>query len=94
MSTLFHGQSSVEHRFTVNNQFFIVNLKEKPLIALRWAEEHVSTSVNPQRSSNHYRYVALRQSRQSKVDLYQQRQEKENERKSLMCKIVDDETSK
>ena len=44
MFTLFHGQSSVERRFTVNKQFFIANLKEKPLIALRWVEEHMSAS--------------------------------------------------
>ena len=44
MFTLFHGQSSVERRFTVNKQFFIANLKEKPLTALRWVEEHMSAS--------------------------------------------------
>ena len=44
MSTLSHGQSSLEGGFTVNKQFSIENLKEKSLITLRWVADHMSAS--------------------------------------------------
>ena len=94
MSTLSHGQSSVERGFTVNKQLSIENLKEKSLIALRRVADHMSTSeetpeeVQITRDMFHYVKDA---SRKYKEDLYQQRHEKENERKSLKRKIVDDE---
>ena len=42
ISTLSHGQSSVERWFTVNKQFSIDNLKEKSLIALCRVADHMS----------------------------------------------------
>ena len=44
MSTLSHGQSSVEGGFTVNKQLSIENLKEKSLIALCRVADHMSAS--------------------------------------------------
>ena len=94
MSTLSHGQSSVGRGFTVNKQLSIENLTEKSLIALRRVADHMSTSEeNPEevqitRDMLHYVKDA---SRKYKEDLCQQRHEKENERKSLKRKIVDDE---
>ena len=44
MSTLSHGQSSVERGFTVNKQFSIENLNAKTLIALRRVADHMSAS--------------------------------------------------
>ena len=92
MSTLSHGQSSVERGFTLNKQFSIENLKS--LIALRRVTDHMSASeetpkdVQITRDMLHYVKDAIRK---FKEDLCQQRQEKENERKSLKRKIVDDE---
>ena len=60
MSTLSHGQSSVECGFTVNKQLSIENLKEKSLIALRWVADHMSASeeipeeVQITRDMSHY----------------------------------------
>ena len=90
MSTLPHGQSSVEPGFMVNKQFSIENLKEKSLIALHQVRDHMSASEEVQitREMLHYAKDA---SHKYKEDLCQQRQEKENERKSLKQKIVDDE---
>ena len=94
MSTLSHGQSSVECGFMVNKQFSIENLEEKSLTALRRVADHMSASeetpeeVQITRGMLHYVEDA---SRIYKGDLCQQRQEKENETKSLKRKIVDDE---
>ena len=47
MSTLPHGQSSVERGFMVNKQFSIENLKEISLIALHQVTDHISASEKP-----------------------------------------------
>ena len=92
--TFSHGQSSVECQFTINKQFSIENLKEKSLIALRRVTDHISASeeipkeVQITRDMLHYFKDAKRK---YKEELCQQRQEKENKRKSLKWKIVDDE---
>ena len=94
ISTLSHGQSSVEYWFTVNKQFSIDNLKEKSLFALCRVADHMSAweetpkEVQVTRDMLHYVRDA---SQKYKEDLYQQWQEKENERKSLKWKIVGDE---
>ena len=44
MSTLSHGQSSVERGFMANKQFSIENLKEKSLIGLCRVADHMSAS--------------------------------------------------
>ena len=94
MFTLSHGQSSVKRGFTVNKQFSIENLKEKSFIALRRVTDHMlaseETPVEVQITKYMLHYVKDA-SRKYKEDLCQQRQEKENERKSLKRKIVDDE---
>ena len=92
--TLPRGRSFVERGFTVNKQFSIENLKEKSLITLPRLADHMSASeetteeVQSTRNMLHYLKDA---SRKYKKDLYQQRQEKGNESKSLKRKIADDE---
>ena len=44
LSTLSHGQSSVERGLTVNKLFSIENLKEKSLIVQRRVADHMSAS--------------------------------------------------
>ena len=39
---LSHGQSFIEHGFSINKQLLVENLKEKSLIALRLIEDHLS----------------------------------------------------
>ena len=84
----------VDSNVTAFKFHFIENLKEKCLIVLRWVADHMSASEEPPeevqitRDMLHYVKYA---SRKCKEDLCQQRQEKENERKSLKHKIVDDE---
>ena len=94
MFTLSHGQSSVARGFTVEKQFSVKNLKEKSLITLRRVADHMSASEETpkeiQITTDMLHYVRDA-SRKYKEDLCQQRQEKENERKPLKRKTVDDE---
>ena len=76
----------VEHEFTVNKQFSIKNLKEKSLIELRWVQTICQHQKNPPKEVQITRdmlYYIKETSQKYKEDLCQQRQEKENERKSL-----------
>ena len=69
-------------------------MREKSLIALGWVADHMSaseeTSKEVQINRNMLHYVKDT-SWKYKEDLCQQQQEKENERKSLKRKIVDDD---